>query len=495
MRLRSLLQTLGVGRVAGRYAERVLTHAATFRALADLRVWFFRGLARRAAGGLGFRRSADVLSRLANDVEALDGLYLRIAVPAAAALLLLPALTLLVWQQNAALAGALGVLFTIAAIAIPLRSAHRSLRHARALAVAAAALRIAALDLLGGLREARAFGAEDRLLAAVQTREVAHQSALEQLARRAAVAQTAAFMCAQAALLIVLLATRRSYLADPVGAVSAVFLTVGAFEAVALLPRAGALAGHAAASAQRVQAAAAGPLSDMEPAAPAPCPALASLRFEAVAFAWQPDRPPVFEAMSLDLPAGARVAVLGPSGCGKSTLAALALRVAIPQAGRVLLGGTDMTLLRPHEVRQRISWLSQATHLFDDTIRANLLLARPDAASAELWNALEAARLAEFVRALPDGLETRVGEGGAKFSGGQGRRLVLARALLSHAPILILDEPCAGLDGPTEQEFLTTLNEVAGSRSVLLIVHRLTGVERLDRIYRLSGGHAVAAAA
>jgi ATP-binding cassette subfamily C protein CydC len=150
-------------------------------------------------------------------------------------------------------------------------------------------------------------------------------------------------------------------------------------------------------------------------------------------------------------------------------------------------------------VRQRIAMLNQATHLFDDTIRANLLLARPDADDAALWEALEAARIAELVRALPDGLDTWVGEGGARFSGGQGRRLALARALLSPAPILILDEPCAGLDAEVERAFLMTLNDTAPNdamrgRTVILIAHRLTGVERLDRIFRLSGGRAVAAA-
>jgi ATP-binding cassette subfamily C protein CydC len=195
------------------------------------------------------------------------------------------------------------------------------------------------------------------------------------------------------------------------------------------------------------------------------------------------------------VPQGARVALLGPSGAGKSTLAALALKVAAPQAGRILLGGVDIADLAAADVRARIGWLSQATHLFDDTIRANLLLTRPEADEAALWGALDAAQIGDLVRALPDGLDTWVGEGGAKFSGGQGRRLALARALLSDAPVLILDEPCAGLDGETERAFLATLNEVAAGRSIVLITHRLVGVERLDRIWRLSGGKALAAAA
>ena len=195
------------------------------------------------------------------------------------------------------------------------------------------------------------------------------------------------------------------------------------------------------------------------------------------------------------MPQGARVALLGPSGAGKSTVAALALKLAAPQSGRILLGGVDIATLPADALRRRIGWLSQTTHLFDDTIRANLLLARPDADEPALWQALDAARIGDVVRALPDRLDTWVGEGGTRFSGGQGRRLALARTLLSPAQVLILDEPCAGLDAATERAFLATLNEVADGRSIVLIAHRLVGVERLDRIWRLASGKAVAAAA
>jgi ATP-binding cassette subfamily C protein CydC len=489
-----LLRLLGAARVLLRYLERLLTHEATFRALADLRVWFFRGLSQRSAGGLGFARAGDVLSRLVNDVGALDGLYLRITVPAAAALLLLVALPVLIWPHGAVLAVLVTLLFAAAALAVPALAGRDALRATGGLAAATAALRIAALDLLGGLREARAFGAEHRLLAEVQSREVAHQAALDELAGRGALAQAVAFLCAQAALLVVLVAAALRGRADPVSMVAVVFLVVAAFEAVGLLPRAGALAGHAAASARRVLDAAAGPIADPPPAQPAALPMGTSLRFEQVRFSWSAGRPPVFDGLNLEIPRGARVAVLGPSGSGKSSLAALALRVALPQAGRVALGGIDTAQLRPEDVRSRFSWLSQATHLFDDSIRANLLLGRPDADETALWAALDAAHIGDLVRSLPAQLDSWVGEAGNLFSGGQGRRLALARALLSAAPILILDEPCAGLDAQTEQDFLTTLNEVAAGRSVLLIAHRLTGVEKLDRIYRLSAGHAVAAA-
>jgi ATP-binding cassette subfamily C protein CydC len=201
----------------------------------------------------------------------------------------------------------------------------------------------------------------------------------------------------------------------------------------------------------------------------------------------------VLDGLSLDIPAGTRVAILGPSGAGKSTLAALALKVAAPTSGRVLLGGVDTAAMPPEAVRARIAWLSQSTHVFADTVRANLLLGRPQADDAALWQALAQAGLDEVVRALPEGLDTWIGEAGAGLSGGQQRRIALARALLSQAPILILDEPATGLDDAAERAFFAQLNQAASGRTVILIVHRLLGVERLDRIWRLSAGKAVPA--
>ena len=485
----ALLRGLGSARVVLRYLERLVTHGATFRALADTRVWFFRRLARSSAGGLGFRQAGDVLARLVGDVEALDGLYLRILLPLASAVLLLPVLLLLIGHGAPGLATEIGVLFVAAAFVLPWLAARSSRRNGAGLAVEAGALRIAALDALTGLREVRAFAAEGRMLASVQAREAALLSAQRGMAGRTAMAGAASFLCAQLAVLAVLIAGG----ASPAAAIVAVFLVLAAFEAVAGLTRAGALAGHASAAAGRVLEAADAPVPVPDPADPAAMPAGTGLRFEAVEFRWQPDRPAVFDGLTLEVPQGARVALLGPSGAGKSTLAALALKVVAPRSGQIRLGGVDIATLPAALVRARIGWLGQTTHLFDDSIRANLMLARPDADEAALWAALDAARIGDVVRGLPDRLDAWVGEAGTRFSGGQGRRLALARALLSPAPVLILDEPCAGLDAETERAFLETLNETAAGRTVVLITHRLTGVERLDRIFRLSGGKAVAA--
>ena len=486
-----VLRGLGVSRVALRYLERLATHAATFRALAALRVWLFRGLAVRSAGGLGLLRSGDVLARLVGDVESLDGLYLRILVPGAAALLILPVLGWVLGGYDPGVAVAVCGLFVLAAFLLPWAAATASVNAGAQLAAASGGLRTAALDVFDGLREVRAYGAEGRMLALVQSREAALLQAQRGVARSAALAQAGALACGQLALLAVLLLPP----AQAVSLVTAVFLTLAAFEVVSGMPRAGVLAGSAAGAAARLLAIMDAPAPAPDPDVPVALPAGTAIRFEGVGFRWQADRPAVLDGLTLDIPAGSRVAVLGPSGSGKSTLASLLLRVVAPDTGRILLGGVDLARLSAAEVRSRMAWLSQGTHLFSDTIRDNLRLALPEATDAEMWQALEQAQIAELVRTLPGGLDAWVGQGGTQVSGGQARRLELARALLSRAPILILDEPAIGLDAETERAFLATLNDVAPGRTVVLIVHRLIGVERLDRIYRISAGRAVAAAA
>lgn len=490
------LRVLGIARVVMRYVERLVTHDAMFRALADVRVWFFRHLARGAAAGLGFRRAGDLLSRLVSDVETLDGLYLRIFVPLAGALLVLPFLFIAINLVNSSLAIAITVLFALGAFVLPACAAVLARRDGGLVNHHAAQLRIGVLDMVSGLREIRTFGAEGRMLAHVTARDDALFRAQMRQSRALALAGMASYLCGQAAVVVVLAAALgiggMGPLA-PLPAAGVLFLTVAAFESIGGLTRAGALAGNVTRAAERVVAV------DIPPHAAiaqgnAPAPAGTDIRFENIHFRWDSDRVPVFDGLSLDIPAGSRVAVLGPSGAGKSTLAALLLKVVSPDAGRVLLGGVDIATIGDDALRQRMAWLSQATHLFEDTIRANLLLGRPDASDDDLWVALDRARVGDLVRDMPEGLETWLGEGGARVSGGQGRRIALARTLLSQAPILILDEPATGLDAGTEQEFLRTLNEVTQGRTVILIAHRLTGVEELDQVWRISGGHAVTTA-
>lgn len=495
----ALMRLTGLARIVLRYAERLVTHSATFRALAGLRVWLFAGIARSAAGGLGFLRSGDLLSRLVGDVDVLDGLYLRLVVPAGVALLsfvVLVATLVAIPGVPAALVAAIALLFVAATVVGPVLAARAGLHAGPVLNETVAALRVAVLDVIVGLREIRVFGAEGRMRAMAQSRESALFAAQAGLSARLAAAGLAAFLCGQAILLCLLAAAVgwAPFAVPPLAAIAMVFVAIAAFEPVAGLPRAGVMAGQMASAAGRVIEAASLPEAAPDPAVPVSLPPGHALSFDQVGFTWAADRPAVFDGLSLDIPAGRRVAILGPSGSGKSSLAALALRLAEPQSGQVRLGGVPVSALAAADLRSRFAWLGQTTHLFSDTIAANLRLQRAEADEAELWTALEQAGIAEVVRGLPDGLDTWLGEAGAGLSGGQQRRIALARVLLSRAPVLILDEPCAGLDIDTERAFLETLNTVADDRTVVLITHRLLGVERLDRIWRLVGGRATAAA-
>ncbi len=488
-----VLQATGAARVILRYTERLTTHDAMFRALTRIRIWFFNGLARSAAGGLGLRKAGDVLARLVNDVEALDGLYLRIIIPGLGFLLLLPILAVTLWRESVVALILVLPIFAYIAVYLPIRAARLATANAGDSFEAMSGLRSAALDALTGLREVKIFAAEGRMLAKIQSFEAALLGAQRDLAHRTSHLNSIGFLAAQGAILITILLALIFTGSSPVAGIVAVFVLTAAFEAASGLPRAGILFGQAQAAASRVVEAAEAAPRVPDPTSPAPLPSSNAVAFEHVSFRYGADLPYVFENLSLQLPSNTRTAILGPSGAGKSTIAALLLKLEAPTAGRIRIGPTDIAALPAEALRTRIAYLSQATHLFADTIRNNLRLGDPTATDAQLWDALDAAQLTETIHALPDGLNTWLGESGNTLSGGQARRLALARTLLSPAPILILDEPCAGLDALTELDFLKTLNAATKNRSVLLIVHRLTGAEQLDRIWRLANGTLMAA--
>jgi ATP-binding cassette subfamily B protein len=215
------------------------------------------------------------------------------------------------------------------------------------------------------------------------------------------------------------------------------------------------------------------------------------IRFDGVGFSYPGARRPALNDVALDIPAGAKVAIVGPSGAGKTTLANLLLRFWDPGRGHILIDGVDLRDFELDHLRGRVSLVSQDTYLFNDSLRANVALARPDADEKAIYQALDQAALAEFVMSLPEGLDTRVGERGVQLSGGQRQRVAIARAFLKNAPTLVLDEATSHLDAVSEAQVRGALDALMRDRTTIVIAHRLSTVRNADFLVVLDRGHVV----
>jgi ATP-binding cassette subfamily C protein CydC len=362
------LRPVAVLRPVARYLDRLVSHAAAFRALSDTRVWFFRRLADRLPAGVGFRRTGDLLGRLVSDIDALDRVYLGALVPAVSAAAVVVAIALVLGGISPLLALLVAAPLALALLLPPLL-APGAAEAGRRVAAAQGSLRAAVVDPLTGIEDTLSAGAEPVASRRVAEEGAALSAAQRLLARRGAWGGAAGSVLTQAAMLAAIAWGLASGEAGVAGAVLGLFLATAAAEALGLMPRAGAALAAAGASARRLFEAADTPAPVAEPAAPAAPPSGHAIRMEGVRFTWAPDREAVFDGLDLDVPEGARIALLGPSGAGKSTLAALLLKLAAPQAGRITLGGVEIAALAADDLRARIACLTQDARLFDDTSR------------------------------------------------------------------------------------------------------------------------------
>jgi ATP-binding cassette, subfamily C, bacterial CydC len=489
------VRAFSIGRGAFRYCERLTSHDAAFRILADVRVSIYRRLERLAPAGLGAFRSGDLLARLISDVDATQDLFIRgIAPPATAALVGAGAVTACLLILAPA-AGVLAAGLVLAGTAVPGLAAAAGRRSRRRAGPARGELAATTANLLAGAADVHAFGAEDAVLARVNTADAELASLDRGSAAAAGLGTGLTSLISGLAIWGVLVLGVAAVGSGTLTRVPLAVLTLTAlasFEAVSPLPPAALQIGHARTSARRVCAVLDAPDPVSDPATPRPAPT-GPLRVELrdARVRYSPDGPLALDGVDLDLAAGRRVALVGPSGAGKSTVAAVLLRFCELSGGTATLNGHDLASYAADDVRTLIGGCPQDPHIFDATIGDNLRLARPGASDDELAGAAARARLLSWIRSLPDGFATRVGAHGAAISGGQRQRIALARALLADPAVLILDEPAAGLERETRQALTADLLAVTAGRSTLLITHERDGLDGVDEIVVLDRGKVV----
>ena len=478
----------GLARPIARYADRLWSHDLVLRALGRVRARFYERIEPLAPAELEGFRQGDLMARMVGDVDALQGLYLRgvgpvlVAVAAGAACVGATAAFL----PSAAVVLAVGL--AVGGLAVPLVTGRLGRAAGLRVAPARGELTAEIAELMRAAPELVVYGDEERTLERIRRAD----RELDRLGRRGALVNgLGAGLAILVGGLTVVGVLAVSVQAHETGALDGVLvamlalLAFASFESVAELPSAARELSGALTSGTRVL-----DLIDREPAvrdpeAPLAPPAVPSVELKGVTARYGRDEPAALEDFDLRLDPGSRVALVGPSGAGKTTVTNLLLRFLDPEKGRVTLGGHPLSEYRQDEVRATFALAGQEAHVFDSTIRANLLLAKPGATEAELDLALRRAHLRDWVASLPDGLETLVGEDGSKLSGGQRQRLTIARALLSDAPVLVLDEPTAHLDPETARSVVEDALESSGGRTVLLITHRPEGLDLVEDIVAL----------
>jgi ATP-binding cassette, subfamily C, bacterial CydC len=486
-----LVRFFGIARPVARYFERLASHDLALRVLGRARVRVFERIEPLAPAQLSGYRRGDLLSRFVADVESLQNLHLRGTGPMLVALVsgavavavtaaLLPA---------AAIILALGLL--VGGIAVPALAGWIGRRAARLDALARGELTAELVETVRGAPELAVYGrVEERL-----SRLAVADGALARVLRRSALADGGGeglrILVTGATVVGVLGVSVSAHAAGNLDRVLVAMLTLlalASFEAVQPLSQAARERAETFAAGQRLLEMINRSPAIIDPTAPLPLPAEPfAVALEGVRARYAPDEPPVFEDFDLRLDPGSRIGLVGPSGAGKTTVTNLLVRFLDPEAGRVTLGGRDLRRYSQEDVRRAIAVAGQDSHLFSTTILENVRLARPEATDDEVEDVLRRARLLDWVRGLPKGWHTLVGEEGRELSGGQRQRLVVARALLADAPVLILDEPTAHLDSPTATSLIGDVLEAAGRRTVLLITHRPEGLDQMDDVVALQG--------
>lgn len=482
-------------RIIGRYGERLISHDTTFRILKTLRVWFYESIEPLGPAGLSGYRSGDILNRLVSDIDALDNLYVRLLSPVVSAILIVISVGVLLGIFDTALMLAACTILLIAIVIVPWAASIFAMGVGRDMARTGGKFRAGVIEGIQGLTDLIVFGAVEKHLERLNGVHRQLMSFQKRMSHIRGLSNASISLLSGAAVWVVLFMGVSLAGSDkmPGEFLACLALAVWvAFESAVPLVNAFQYLGHSQEAAKRIHE-----ITSISSSVVFNKTSQGSLdnfdiHIENLRFQYDPATVPVIDDLCLKISYGSRIALVGETGCGKSTLVELLSRIRDPNLGSIRIGGRNLKGFAENDLRRTITVISQQAHIFNTTIAENLRIARPGASQSDLFHALDTVKLADFVRCLPDGLETFVGEGGRGLSGGQARRLALARAVLHNAPIWLLDEPTEGLDRITEKQVFHSLMKCAEKRTVLIITHRLLNFQHLDQIALMEKGRIAA---
>ncbi|WP_375322098.1 heme ABC transporter ATP-binding protein/permease CydC [Aliivibrio logei] len=480
-----------IGRTAGRWGERVVSHNATFKLLTELRIFFFKKLIPLIPGRFSKLRDADLLNRLVADVDAMDHVYLRLISPIIVGTLGIVGLTAFLAWFDVTIGLTLGAILFSLLLIWPTLFYKLGKKNGAELTQNKATLRIKTLDWLQGNAELRIFGAEDQYQQRILDAQVALLSNQRHMATLTGLANGLLLLANGWTLLLMLWISADGIAGmtpDPMVAMVA-FATMASFEL--LMPIAGAFQylGQTLSSARR--------LNEIITATPDTVfdengvtqTVKGNLTISDVNYQYLDAETDVIKHVSLDLLSGQKMAIVGQTGSGKSTLLQLLTRQWDPKSGSIAIDGVQLPKWKESSLRSAMSVVSQRVDILNGSLRDNLRLANDSATDELLAQTLEKVGLYDL--AVDEGLNAWLGDGGRQLSGGERRRIGIARALLHDAPIVLLDEPTEGLDQKTEQHIMTVLNEHIKHKTVVFITHRLVNLEAMDQICLMDHGEIV----
>ncbi|MFK3709859.1 MULTISPECIES: heme ABC transporter ATP-binding protein/permease CydC [Leclercia] len=481
-----------IARTAGRYFERLVSHDATFRVLQHLRVTTFSKLLPLSPAGLARYRQGELLNRVVADVDTLDHLYLRVISPLVGALVVIVVVTLGLCLLDVNIALVLGGIMLLTLFLLPPLFYRAGKPTGENLTRLRGEYRQQLTGWLQGQAELTIFGASRRYRAQMENTELNWHEAQRKQSELTALSQALMLLIGGVAVMAMLwMASGGVGDNSQPGPLIAlfVFCALAAFEALAPVTGAFQHLGQVVASALRITQ-----ITGQQPevqfsTAASDVPEQLALRLADVSFAYDGQAQPALDHINLTIPAGAHVAVLGRTGCGKSTLLQLLTRAWDPAQGQILFNDTPLAAMSEPALRKTVSVVPQRVHLFSATLRDNLLLAAPGAADDALSAMLEKVGLHKLLD--DEGLNSWLGEGGRQLSGGELRRLAIARALLHDAPLMLLDEPTEGLDATTERQILDLLEKEMQGKTVLMVTHRLRGLADFDQIIVMDNGQII----